>query len=192
MKNVCVFCSSSNNLDESYSKDAKLMGKLIAENGYDLIYGGSYRGLMGDVALSAKEHGSTVYGIMPKKIYELIKEERGPVDKFILTETLRERKEILDLNSDAIIALAGGFGTLDEIIEMLDLKLLSYNGKPLIFLNTNGYYNKLIEFFEQIISEKFANEDAKDAYYVAQTPEDAINYIKNYKIPEKYLSTFKN
>ena len=86
----------------------------------------------------------------------------------------------MDNNADAVIALAGGFGTLEEISEILDHKIIGYNTKPVIFLNTNGFYDKLFEFFEHIINENFARQGVRELYYLAQTPEEVIEYLKNY------------
>ena len=180
MKKVCVYCSASDGIAECYYQDAQKMGELLGQNGYDLVYGGSDFGLMGAVSQSAKANGSSVCGIMPKKIYDFVNHEGGCCDKFVLTDNMRERKEKLDSFSDAVITLAGGFGTLEEVSEMIDQKILGYNTKPIIFLNTNNFYDKLLEFFEQIVSENFVRKQSLDLFYVAKTPEDAIEYLKNY------------
>ena len=180
MKKVCIYCSASNGLDKSYHKEAQKMGELLAKNGYDLVYGGSDFGLMGEVAKAVKSGGGKVLGVMPKKLHEFVKHEGGNCDVFILTEEMRERKAKMDENADAVIALAGGFGTLEEISEILDHKIIGYNTKPVIFLNTNGFYDKLFEFFEHLINENFARQSVRELYYLAQTPEDVIEYLKNY------------
>lgn len=187
MKKVCVYCSASDGIEEVYYKDAKKLGELIGKNNYDLVYGGSDFGLMGAVSKSAKENGSHICGIMPKKIYEMINHEGRSCDEFVLTDNMRDRKEKMDINSDATVALAGGFGTLDEVIEIIDLKIIGYNTKPIVFLNTNNYYEKLFEFFEQIIKENFARKKSAELFYLAQTPEEVIEYLKNYvpNIPPK-------
>ena len=180
VKKICVYCSASDGIDEIYYKDAQKMGELLGQNGYDLVYGGSDFGLMGTVSKSAKENGSHICGVMPKKIYEMINHEGGSCNEFVLTDDMRERKAKMDEYSDGVIALAGGFGTLDEVIEIIDLKIIGYNTKPIIFLNTNNYYVKLFEFFEQIVNENFARKKSAELFYLAQTPEDAIEYLKNY------------
>lgn len=180
MKKVCVYCSASDGINEIYYKDAKKLGELLGENGYDLVYGGSDFGLMGAVAQSAKQNGSKICGIMPKKIYEMVKHEGGCCDEFVLTEGMRDRKEKLDSFSDATITLAGGFGTLEEISEMIDQKILGYNTKPIVFLNTNNFYDKLFEFFSQIVEQNFARKKTLSLFYLAQTPQEAIEYLRNY------------
>ena len=179
IKNICIFASSSNYLDEIYYEDAKRLGELIGENGYNMAYGGSNLGLMWACAEQAKLKGSKLVGIMPEKLKNLGVSTEG-CDEFYVTPGMRERKAKLDSVSDAVIALAGGFGTLEELSEMIVQKQLGYNKKPVILLNTNGFYDKLNAFFEVIIEQKFANKNMRSIYYIANSPEDAIDYLKNY------------
>lgn len=187
MKKICIYCSANNKVDKIYHDAAQKVGELIALNGFELVYGGSDLGLMGVISKTAKMNGVKVYGIMPKKIYGFIENEGSNCDEFIMTENMRDRKEKMDEMSDAVIALSGGFGTLDEVIEIIDLKNLGYNTKPIVFLNTNGYYTDLFKFFDKIIDENFARNQVRDLYYLAQTPEDAFEYLKNYvpSVPPK-------
>lgn len=180
IKRVCVFASSSNFLDEIYYKDAKELGKLLGQNGYDIVYGGSNLGLMWACASQVKENGGKITGVMPEKLHNMGVFTEG-CDEFIITTGMRERKAKIDEISDAVITLAGGFGTLEEISEMIVQKQLGYNKKPIIILNTNGFYNKLNEFFEEIIEQKFANKNMRKIYFIAQTPEETIEYLKNYE-----------
>ncbi len=189
IKRVCVFASSSNFLDEIYYKEAAELGNLLGANDYDMVYGGSNLGLMWACANAAKENGAKLIGVMPEKLQSMGVFTKG-CDEFYVTEGMRERKAKLDSISDAVIALPGGFGTLEEISEMIVQKQLGYNKKPVIILNSNGFYNKLIEFFEVVIEQKFANKNMRSIYYIAQTPEDAIEYLKNYKPSE--LNVDKN
>ena len=180
IKTVCVFASSSNYLGEIYYEDAKELGRLIAQNGYDLVYGGSNLGLMWACAEQAKMCGSKLIGIMPEKLQDMGVFTEG-CDEFYVTKGMRERKAKLDSISDAVIALPGGFGTLEEVSEMIVQKQLGYNKKPIVILNTNGFYDRLVEFFDDVIEQKFANKNMKFIYYIAYTPEDAIEYLKNYR-----------
>ena len=190
MKNICVFCSSSNSLDEEFYKDAKELGRLIGQAGFNFVYGGSTLGLMGEAAKSAKANGSHVIGIMPKKLCDF-GITSGDCDEFFITDGMRERKAKLDKLSDGVIALPGGFGTLEEVSEMLVQKHLGYNNKPIVFLNTSGFYNNLIAFFNQMSDKNFAKKSAQGSYYIAKTPKDAIDYILNYK-PGKLPSNFED
>ena len=184
IKNICIFASSSSTIESIYFKEAYNLGIEIANNGYNIVYGGSNLGLMGEVTNAARLRGSEITGVMPQKLYDL-GIHPGECSKFILTKGMRERKAKMDEISDAIIAIAGGFGTLEELSEMLVQKQLGYNNKPIVILNTNNYYKNLINFFNDIISENFAPKITESIYYIANTPKEAINYIKNYKHEEK-------
>ena len=180
IKNICVFASSSNDLDEKFYLAARELGLLMGQAGMNIVYGGSRRGLMYACAGAVKESGGKLIGIMPEKLANMGFANPDDCTEFHLTDGMRERKAKMDALSDAIIAIPGGFGTLEEVSEMIVQKQLGYNNKPVIFLNTSGIYNKLIEFFESTIELRFANDNARKLYYIAQTPDDAINYLKNY------------
>lgn len=181
---ICVFTSSSNSLSQEYYDIARELGVLIAQNGFDIVYGGSRRGMMYACASAVKEFGGKVLGIMPKKIADFGCANPEDCDEFYLTEGMRERKGLLDEKSDAVIALPGGYGTLEEISEMIVQKQLGYNNKPIVILNTNNFYKGVLEFFDNLIAQNFAHEGSKKLYYVASTPKEAIEYIKTYKAEE--------
>ena len=189
MKNICVFASSSNNLNECYYKAAADLGVLLGQAGLNIVYGGSRLGMMYACAAKVKNNGGKIFGVMPEKLYDFGVGNPQDCDEFIQTKGMRERKAKMDEISDAVIALAGGFGTLEEISEMIVQKQLGYNSKPIILLNTGGFYYNLIKFFETIISQNFAKESSRELYYIAETPEDAINFIKSYK-PVEYAGKF--
>lgn len=152
---------------------------MLAEAGYNMVYGGSALGLMWACAKNVKAFGGKIIGIMPEKLKEMA-ENSDDCDEFYVTKGMRERKAKMDEMSNAVIALPGGFGTLEEISEMIVQKQLGYNKKPVVFLNTNGFYNKLLEFLDEIIEKKFANKKARELYYVANSPKDAVQYLQNY------------
>lgn len=185
IKNICVFASSSNHLDEIFYKDARDLGLLIGQNDYNIVYGGSKLGLMYACAGAVKETGGKIIGIMPEKIASFGCANPEDCDEFILTAGMRERKAKLDEISDAVIALSGGYGTLEELAEIIVQKQLAYNNKPIVILNTDGFYDKLIEFFNVIIKRNFANPASINLFYIAKTPQEAIDYIKNYQ-PVEY------
>ena len=188
MINICVFASSSNNLDEAFYKDASELGMLMGKNEMNIVYGGSRLGMMYACASKVKEFGGQIIGVMPERLYEMGYGNAQDCAKFILTTGMRERKAKMDEISDGVIALAGGFGTLEEISEMIVQKQLGYNKKPIVFLNTNGFYDNLIKFFDAIIDSKFAKSETKNLYYIAQTPGEAINYIKEYNYQNVFFS----
>lgn len=186
-KRVCIFCSSSDTLDKSYYDDATLLGELMAKAGLDLVYGGSSVGTMYSVAKSAKANGSKVYGVMPEKLFGF-GVSSDECDEFFLTPDMRSRKAKLDELSDAVVAMAGGFGTLEEVSEMIVQRQLGYNNKPIVFLNTNGFYDNLLKFFDDIVKHSFAKDTAKDIYFVANTPQEAVDYLVNFKPSEKEIT----
>lgn len=189
IKNICVFASSSNYLDNIYYKDAQELGELIGKNGYNVVYGGSKLGMMYACAGAVKAEGGKIIGIMPERLANMGCANPDDCDEFILTSGMRERKAKLDELSDAVIAIAGGFGTLEELSELIVQKQLGYNNKPIVILNTDGFYNKLIDFFESIIRKNFANESSRKLYYIANTPKEAIEHIKLYR-PEEICTKF--
>lgn len=184
-KNICVFASSCNYLDKSYYPEAEKLGELLAKAGFNMVYGGSSLGLMWACASNVLENGGKVFGVMPEKLYNMGVSTESSV-KLTITPCMRTRKAKMDELSQGLIALPGGFGTLEELSEMIVQKQLGYNNKPIVILNTNGFYNKLIEFFDTIIKEKFANHKlCENLYFIANTPKEAVEYLKNYNYEEK-------
>lgn len=188
VKNVCVFASSSNLLDAAYYDDAKKLGFLLGKNGMNIVYGGSRLGAMYACASAVQSAGGKIIGVMPKKLYDMAGGNPDDCHEFYITSGMRERKAKMDELSDAVIALAGGFGTLEEISEMIVQKQLGYNNKPIVFLNTNGFYNSLIKFFQDIMQYNFAKRDSGNLYYIAASPVDAVNYLVNYNPVEVCFS----
>lgn len=180
IKNICVYTSSSNTLDKKYYEIAKDLGILMAKSGFNLVYGGGNLGMMGITAQTVKDFGGKVFGVLPEKLHKI---GVGSIDcdELHITKCMRTRKEKLDQISDAVVALPGGFGTLEELSEMIVQKQLGYNDKAIVILNANGFYDNLLEFFNVIIEENFANYEMIEAYFIAKTPQEAIDYLKNYK-----------
>ena len=180
IQNVCVFASSSNNLEQNFYSDASELGTLLGQKGFNIVYGGSRLGMMYACASEVKKNGGKVIGIMPERLYGFGFGNPEDCDEFILTSGMRERKAKMDEISEGVIALAGGFGTLEELSEMIVQKQLGYNKKPIVLLNTNGYYDNLAKFFNTIVKEGFAKENSKELYFIAKTPKEAIEYLVNY------------
>lgn len=187
IKKVCVFASSSDFLAPVYYDEAKELGKLLGQNGYDIVYGGSTLGMMWACAEQVKLNGGKIFGIMPQRLVDMGCRTDN-CDEFVLAQGMRDRKDTMDKMSDAVIALAGGFGTLEELSEMIVQKQLGYNKKPIVILNTDGFYDNLLRFFDTVISENFANKASANLFYVAATPFDAVEYIRNYVEPQNVPS----
>ena len=187
---ICVYCSSSDSIDNKYFEIAQKTGELIGQNGYDFVFGGGVVGLMGEVAKNAKLNGSKVIGVIPEKLHQNKICYEG-CNELIVTKNMRDRKQTMDELSDAFITLPGGFGTLEELSEMITGKQLSFHQKPLIILDVDGFYAPLMDFFATMIKEKFANTNCQDLYYLTSSPEDAIKYIKEYvpqDAPSKWVT----
>lgn len=188
--NICVFSSSSNAIADVYFAEARELGRLIGTSGWNLIYGGANVGLMHACAESARENGAKTVGIIP----ELIHAHRlsNPNDhEQIITPNMRERKYLMRKRSGAFIALPGGFGTLEEILEVITLKQLNYHNKAIVFINTNGYYNPLLEQFEKAYTETFAKDSYRDMYFIASSPGEAVEYISSYNPSEPVAKWFQ-
>lgn len=188
-KRVCVFASSSNFLDKIYYDEVSKLGCALGKAGYDVVYGGSNLGLMFTCVESAKNEGAKIFGVMPEKLHQILGEEASNIcDELHITETMRTRKAKLDEISDAVVAVPGGFGTLEELSEMIVQKQLGYNTKPIVIFNVNHFYDKMIEFFDQIIAEHFANEKTRELYHVALTAEEVVEYLNTYKPVERVIN----
>lgn len=181
--NICVFCSSSNAVDDVYFNETKHLGKLLGTKGHGLVYGGANVGLMNACAVVAKENNAQVIGIIPQKIHD-----KGIVieiaDELIVTETMSARKLLMHERSDGFITMPGGFGTLEELLEIITLKQLDYHQKPIVIVNTNGFYDLLLAQFERSYDETFAMESYRALYHVAENADEALDYIENYQHQE--------
>ena len=188
IRNVTVYCASSNAVHQQFKDVAEETGRILAEKGVALVYGGGQVGLMGVLARSVHEHGGTVVGVIP----EALKEREGiayeVADELIITKTMQERKRILFTRADGFVVLPGGFGTLEEFMEVLTLKQLGYHDKPLTLVNTGGYYDPLLELFEHFFEERFAHEKYRGLYEVTRGPSDALDHIEAYRS----ISNFKS
>lgn len=189
-KVICVYASSSNLIDDKYFDIAARLGEAIASNGDTLLFGGGIRGLMGATATAAHRHNGRVVGIIPEAlnlkgvVYETC-------DELVITRSLRERKAIMDERSDAFIALPGGFGTLEELLEIITLKQLKYHNKPIVILNCEGFFDALLEQFRYIMDQHFAKPENSLLYHVTADVEDALEYIDTYEpdeFREKWLT----
>jgi cytokinin riboside 5'-monophosphate phosphoribohydrolase len=178
--NICVYCSSSNAVADVYFETAERLGYLIGKNRHSLVYGGANVGLMEKVAQTVKKCNGKVVGIIPQKIYDKHLSSSHP-DEMIVTKTMDERKALMRNMADAFIALPGGFGTLEEILEVITLKQLDYHRKPVVFININGFFNDLFAQFEKSYTEYFAKENYRRLYISVLSPEDALKYIIEYK-----------
>ncbi|MFT5785040.1 MAG: hypothetical protein ACI9KK_000385 [Ascidiaceihabitans sp.] len=160
-KSVCVYCGSRAGVDPAYAIDADALGKALAENGWRLVYGAGDVGLMGTVARAAQEAGADTFGVIPQ---HLVDWEVGKTDltTYIVTETMHERKKVMFMNCDAVVVLPGGAGSLDELFEALTWRQLGLHEKPIFLLNTNGYWDTLIQLLNHVVAQGFADSSLLD------------------------------
>ena len=187
---VCVFSSSSNAIDPAYINEAIHLSHLIGQQKMTLVNGGANVGLMETVLKEVVAAGGQTIGILPEKLngHKLASEY---AQKLIISKDMMERKSIMREMSDAFIALPGGFGTLEEILEVITLKQLDYHSKAIVFINTNGFYNHLFQQFERSFEENFAKPSYRELYFVANNSEEAINYLESYTPPTPINKWYK-
>lgn len=176
MNSVCVYCASSTQIDEKYFRAAKELGRLIAQKGLRLITGAGNQGLMNAVEEGSLAAGGKVTGIIPTFMMEEGWHHTG-LTELIETRTIHERKEMMAKLSDGVIALPGGCGTLEELLEIITWKQLGLYLNPIIILNIDGYYDHLLAQLRQAIDENFMRAIHGDIWEVATTPDEAIDLL---------------
>ncbi len=177
--NVCVFAASSSRIDGIYAEAASELGALLAESGLTILYGGGGIGLMGSLADAALGKGGSVTGVIPGF---MVAEgwDHKLVSDMVVTKDMGERKKWLFDHADAVVALPGGIGTLEELTEAITLKQLGIYKGPVIILNTSGFYNKLIEFMDQLVDGHFLRLEHKDIWEIVERPSDVIKALSHY------------
>jgi TIGR00730 family protein len=173
---VCIFAASSSRIDEDYRTAASELGMLLAKSGIEVIYGGGGIGLMGKLADAVLENGGKITGVIPSFMKKEGWGHNGLTD-MIITSGMSERKNKMFALCDAVVALPGGVGTLEELTEAITLKQLSLLDGPIIILNTLGYYNSLLGFIDHMIAHNFMRFEHKGIWEVVDTPEDVITAL---------------
>lgn len=174
---VCVYCASSAHCDRVYREAASELGRTLAEAGCTVVYGGGATGLMGAVADAALGAGGEVIGVIPRFMIEVEWQHPG-VANLEIVEDMRERKHRLLTDSDAVVALPGGSGTLEELFEALTLKRLALYFNPIVLLNTNGFYTPLQRFLEQTVEQRFMNREHLSMWSLVDRVEDVLPTIR--------------
>ncbi len=160
-RSVCVYCGSRDGADPAFAEAARETGLLLARNGFQLVYGAGDVGLMGRVAAAAQEGGGRTFGVIPVHLFER-EVGRRELDSFIVTETMHERKKVMFMNSDAIVVLPGGAGSLDEFFEVLTWAQLGLHAKPIFLLDINGYWGPLNALLAHVVDQGFADPSILD------------------------------
>jgi uncharacterized protein (TIGR00730 family) len=165
MKAICVFCGAQNAVPKEHLEIGKEFGKRLAQADKRLVYGGGDCGVMGSVANATMAAGGAVTGVFPRSLHNIEKEHDG-LTEIIVVDTMHERKQIMYQRSDAFIIFPGGFGTMDEMFEILTWKQLRLHDKPVIIFNHLGYWDHLIALMDNIITTGFARPETREIYTV--------------------------
>ncbi len=179
-KSIAVYCASSATVPVPYFQAARRLGELLAAGGARLIYGGTNIGLMGAVAEAVLKGGGQAVGVIPA-LLQGVGIAHPNLTQLILTDGMRERKAIMEERADAFIALPGGYGTLEEIFEVLTLKQLGYHQKPIVLLNTANYYDPLLSLLQSATEQHFMKPSNLALLQVVSYPEEALQYIACYQ-----------
>ena len=178
-RSICVFCASSKRVDGVYRDAIEDLARRMAERGDVLVYGGTNVGLMGVLAETMRLAGGRVVGIIPRFMVDHgIADEA--CDELLTVDDMRVRKTLMEQRADAFITMPGGFGTLEEFYELLALKQLDQHRKPIVLVNTLGFYDALLGFHEQLYAQQFARTAYRDNFAVVADPGEALSYLDNY------------
>ena len=187
INNFCIFASSSELIEPKYFVLAEELGRAVARMGAGMVFGGGQRGLMGAVARGVKAEDGRIAGVIPAKL-NLPGIAYTECTEFYETETMHQRKQRMEDLSDAFIALPGGFGTLEEVLEVITLRQIGYHNKPIILINLDGFFDPLLEQFERLYAESFSDVVYRALYAVANDAQEAIAILTSYvpvKLPDK-------
>lgn len=178
MKSIAVFCGSSKGTNPVYQNAGLELGKYFVDNDITMVYGGGSVGIMGIIADEMMKLGGNVIGVIPKKLLDMEVGHHG-ITKLHVVETMHERKALMADYAEAFIALPGGIGTLEEIIEVYTWLQLGYHQKPCGFLNTNNYFEKLFDFFDHAVKEGFLREKDRENLIIDSNVRNLLNKIEN-------------
>jgi uncharacterized protein (TIGR00730 family) len=174
---ICVFCASAAGASPIYLEAATELGRLIAQRGFGLVYGGATVGAMGAVADGALAAGGKVVGVIPDVIQEREIDHKGLTELHVV-RTMHERKALLAARADAFVALPGGYGTLDEFIEILTWAQLKIHAKPCVLVNLGGFYDGFLRFLDHTVAEGFIQPENRGLVQVAADPEEALGLVE--------------
>ncbi len=182
MNYISVFCGSSSGNEGIFTEQATMLGQAIASRGYGIIYGGAHVGLMGAVANGALAKNGEVIGVIPEFLKQKELEHKS-ITHMHIVDTMHERKALMNELSDAVIALPGGYGTMEELFEMLTWAQLSLHKKPIGLLNTGGYYDPLVEMSEKMIAKGFLKAEYRDILLVEADAGELLNKMEKFVPP---------
>ena len=175
---ICVYGAASPTIDKFYIEEVEKMGKLLAERGHSLVFGGGGNGLMGAAARGCRDGGASILGVLPKFFIEDGVELLCDFCEMIEVDTMRERKQIMEDNADAFIVTPGGIGTYEEFFEILTSKQLCRHSKPIAVYNLAGFYDEMNAALNAAISKNFIKENCREIYLVSDNLDEIIRYLE--------------
>ncbi len=182
MKRLCVYCGSSAGKNDDYSAAARDLAEVLVQNNIGLVFGGSRRGMMGQLADAVLDGGGEVEGVIPKSLLEKEVAHDGLTEMHVV-DSMHARKLMMAVLSDGFIAMPGGYGTLEEIIEILTWAQLQFHEKPCGLLNVHGYFNHLLSFLDHAEAEGFLRPAHRAMLLVSKTPADLLRHFESYMPP---------
>lgn len=193
MKSLCLFCGSASGTNPQYLETAKQLGRRCAEKHVTLYYGGACIGLMAGAADAAMQAGGTVIGISPDLFSKDVVQAKN-ITELIIVKSMSERKQLLEKSSDAFVALPGGFGTMDELFEMLTDAQIGQHHKPVVLLNVEGYYDALLQQLDRFVADGFLRPFHRELLLVANEVEEVFEKLENYQNPNdtEWLKLIRN
>ena len=183
MRRICVFCGSSKGNNPLYAEAARAMGTALLHNNLGLVYGGAAIGIMGEIAGTVLENGGEVIGVMPEALFKR-EVALTRLKDLRIVGSMHERKALMADLADGFIALPGGMGTIEEIFEVLTWAQLDIHHKPCGFLNTGGYYDRLISFLDHVTESRFMKEEHRSMIIIHDDPEKILQEFKTYVPPK--------
>lgn len=175
--NICVYGASSNEIDPAYIEAGEALGYAMAKRGHGLVFGGGQKGLMGAAARGETKGGGSIIGVAPR-FFDVEGVLYQQCTEFIFTDTMRERKAIMEERSDAFVMTPGGIGTFEEFFEILTLRQLGRHEKGIAVLNTKGYYEPLRQMLEQAIEQGFLRPECRELCAFFDDPEELLDYLE--------------
>mmetsp|Transcript_13868 Transcript_13868/g.23440 ORF Transcript_13868/g.23440 Transcript_13868/m.23440 type:complete len:211 (-) Transcript_13868:503-1135(-) len=190
-KNVTVFCGANKGTQEKYMDAAVDLANEMVNRDIGLVYGGGSVGLMGTISTTVHKHGGKVFGVIPKELQpkEISGESVGEVR---VVDGMHERKAVMAELGDAFIAMPGGFGTLEELMEIITWQQLGYHRKPVGLLNVDGFYDSLLAFFDQLVAEGFVRPEARGIVLTSADPSQLLDLLQAYQAPESIIEQKTN
>ena len=176
IRSACVYCGSSNHVSDKFKDAATRLGQIFVQNDIELVYGGSRVGLMGKVADAVMDHGGRVFGVLPEHLQTYEKGHEG-ITQLTITKDMHERKKLMFEMAEAFVVMPGGFGTMDEMFEIITWRQLRLHNFPVVIVNMDGYWDPLIKLMDHMIANKFASDATRSLYTVVNSVEEVVPMI---------------